>query len=247
MKRLLYIFVILGVFCSIVEAQRSGGGFRSSSPSSSPSRSYSSPSRSYSTPSTPRSSGGFRSPQPSSSKPSSKQSTESPRSSGGFKSSSSTSTVTPSKPKSSVDSALFNKTKESGVIAHPRSEQINKFKAEYASKYTSKYPNEPKTRPSHIPTTYSENGKNYNITYNSNYGGYGYWSGGPGLGTFILYDVMRDSIMLSALTNNHGYITTGEITTSGVTHVQYYPSFLSVFILIFCLILLVGTFYVITK
>jgi len=188
-------------------SSRSSGGFRSSP--SSPSPRSSSPSSSSSS----RSSGGFRSsptppsspkptvtytPKPSSTPKSaaSTQATPKPtdRTSGGFKTESSQKA---DHPKSSLDKTLFNKTKEAGT-AKPRPEQIQEFKAKNASKYTSEYKQEPKTRPEHIPQTYTSGGNSYNIVYNPGRG-YGYWSGGPGLGTFMLYDAMSDAIMLNAL------------------------------------------------
>ena len=37
-------------------------------------------------------------------------------------------------------------------------------------------------------------------------GGYGYWSGGgPGIGTWMMYDMMSDAVMMNAMMSNRGY------------------------------------------
>jgi hypothetical protein len=240
-------------------SSRSSGGFRSLP--SSPSPRSSTPSSSSSS----RSSGGFRSsptppsspkppvtytPKPSSTPKSaaSTQATPKPtdRVSGGFKTESPTK-VTPKvdPPKSSLDKALFNKTKEAGTTK-PRAEQIQEFKAKNASKYTSEYKQEPKSRPEHIPQTYTSGGNSYNIVYNPGRG-YGYWTGGPGLGTFMLYDAMSDAIMLNALMSRPAVATYTPVYGAGggseviVTH-SYVPQifgllFLAVFIGVVCYVI----------
>jgi len=79
------------------------------------------------------------------------------------------------------------------------------FKKKSASKYTSTYATKPTTRPSYIPNTYSTGGTSYNINYNSRYGGYGYMH----LGTWMMYDMMSDAIMMDTMMRNDGYAYDG--------------------------------------
>lgn len=41
------------------------------------------------------------------------------------------------------------------------------------------------------------------VTYNAGYGGYGYMH--PTLGTWMMYDMMSDAVMMSAVMRNDGY------------------------------------------
>lgn len=109
---------------------------------------------------------------------------------------------------SSVDSKVNSSTKSTGKTFSSKESAISSFKAANAKetakggKFTSHYEKEPSTRPSHIPSTYN----NHTVVYNPGMGGYGYWSGGgPGLGTWMMYDMMSDALMLSAMSHNHGY------------------------------------------
>ena len=93
-----------------------------------------------------------------------------------------------------------------GTAYKTKAEAQKAFKAKHGSKYTSKYTSEPTTRPSHIPQTTTHNGQTVNINYNQAQGGYGHWSGGgPGIGTWIMYDALSDAVMYNALMSNHGY------------------------------------------
>lgn len=144
------------------------------------SRSFSSPSKSYS------------------SSPSSKSST--------WSKTTPTTSQTSTRVASNVDSAKYKSAVQSGKAFPTRTAAVNDFKAKNASTYTSKYASEPATRPDHIPQTYKSGGNTYNITYDRSAGGYGYWNGGgPGLGTFLLYDAMSDAIMTDHLMSRSGY------------------------------------------
>ena len=209
MRKLTYLFLIAFFAFATTEdlyARRSGGSRSSSSRSS-----WGSSSRSSS-----RSSWG------SSSKSSSSSKKSSWGSSSKGKSTSSKSTVSrpktttsktsipapkkklvPRKPISATDKKRIAAAKTSGTYYKNRDKATADFKAKHAKTYTSKYATKPATRPAHIPQTYSSGGRSYNITYNAGYGGYGYM--GPS-GSWIMYDMMTDAIMMNAMMNQRGYI-----------------------------------------
>lgn len=246
-KKLCVLFTIaaftLTCVTDVISAPPSRGssGFSSRS-SSSASRSTSS-SRSSST----RSSSGFSkqaAPKSSTSKtPSvSKQpvTTNSRSDSSGFNKS------TPSKPqttKSSVDKQV-NKMVKVGNTNMTKEQAINKFKSENASTYTSKYKTEPTTRPQHIPKTYSDGGHTYNITYNAGYGGYGYY--GPG-NRWIMYDMMRDSLMLSAIMSSHPHYSQVVTTDGGVVVAQEPCGIFCVIPILVCIIFIVCLIYWVSR
>ena len=103
---------------------------------------------------------------------------------------------------------ITTKTKHSVAVRQQKAERssLAKMKADpkLASQYKSKFNKEPATRPDYIPRTYSNSGTSYNVMYNRNSGGYGYWGGGgPGLGTWMMYDALSDVAMYSMLSNRH--------------------------------------------
>lgn len=109
---------------------------------------------------------------------------------------------------SKQDKALASKAKASGTSYTNKKEATSAFKQKYSSQYKSKYDTKPTTRPDHIPQTYSSGGKTYNITYNQQYGGYGYM--GPS-GSWIMYDAMMDVAMMSLLMQRHSYYYPGVV------------------------------------
>lgn len=204
----------------VINAKPSGG-FSSSSrsfSSSSSSRSSPAPSR----PSTPSTSSWSSSSKPSvAPPPKSTSSWSSSSSSKPSSSATSSSTSTPSKswltkpqtstrPNSSVERQRYESAVKSGKTFTTREAAVADFKAKEAPKYSSKFTAEPSKRPDHIPSNYrGTDGKTYNITYNQQGGGYGYYSGGgPGLGTFMLYDLASDAIMMETVArrSNNYYI-----------------------------------------
>ncbi len=125
------------------------------------------------------------------------------RSSSSFGSSQNSSGATRSSAPSSsaTDAALARKVGQGGTPFGSRSEAVSDFQQKYAKTYTSTYSSEPSTRPSHIPDYTTVGGNSYHITYNSNYGGYGYWQGGR----WTMYDALRDAVMVNALMGQHNY------------------------------------------
>lgn len=185
-----------GIFNIDTADARRGGGFSSSRSSfSSSSRSRSTPSRSSSWGSSNRST------KPSTSTwGSSNRSSSSSSKSGLSTSGSRTSTKKPVR--SAADTALYNKAKTSGTAYTSKASATQAFKTKHASQYKSKYDTKPATRPDHIPQSTTVGGKSYNVTYNQQYGGYGYM--GPS-GSWIMYDMMTDAIMMDTMMRRQNY------------------------------------------
>ncbi len=103
---------------------------------------------------------------------------------------------------SKADKALYQKASANGTAFKTRSDATKSFQTKYGSQYPSRYSTQPATRPSHIPQKTKVDGKNYDVSYSRNNGGYGYY--GPS-GAWMAYSVVRDVTMMSMLMNNHGY------------------------------------------
>lgn len=207
MKSLMQIitFALLSIGSLEAKSYGSSSSSRSSSSSSSSrSSSSSSPSRSYNSSSSSSSS---KATVPSSSS-ASKPNTSKPQ--------------TSTRPASKVETARYKEAVKSGKVFKTREDAVADFKATKASSYTSRYASEPTSRPEHIPSTYrGSNGQTYNVTYNQQGGGYGYWGGGgPGLGTFILYDMASDAIMMNAMMSRNNYHV-GPPPVAHTTHVHH--------------------------
>jgi len=121
---------------------------------------------------------------------------------------------TSSRPQSTVERSKYEAASKSGTVFKTRESAVADFKAKKATTYTSKFTTEPAKRPDHIPQTYKSNGTSYNVTYNQSVGGYGYWNGGgPGLGTFMLYDALSDAVMMNTLMDRDHYYVGDAPTT----------------------------------
>ncbi len=192
----------LSVICfgSQVEA-KGGGGFSSSS------RSFSSSSSSSSRPSS--SSWGSSSKSytaPKASPPSSSATKYTGPSSNSYSKPSTASPQTSSRPTSRADVARYESASKSGKVFSTRESAVADFKAKNATTYTSRYSVEPSSRPSYIPQSYNYGGRRVDVTFNANYGGYGYWSGGNmGVGQFLLYDALSDAAMTNTLMSRQNY------------------------------------------
>lgn len=190
LKPITFVLCFLFLIISLVEqadAQRRGGG-RSSFGSSRSSSSRSSKSNSWGS-----SNKSSKASKPSSSWSKSKKSTNNR-------------TTKQQTQKSKTDQAAYKKAVSSGTAFKTKKEAQAAFKEKHSKTYTSKYSTKPEKRPEHIPMTTKVNGSNVNITYNQTNGGYGHWGGGgPGLGTFIMYDMMTDMVMMNMMMNQHNY------------------------------------------
>lgn len=188
---------------SFRSSSSSSSGFRSSSSSSSPSKSWGSSSSSSSTPSKSWGS-------------SSKSTTSSTPSKSSFWGGSSK-TTTPTYTKTNgtkVDDASYKKAVQSGTVYKSKDDAIKAFKDKNQTKYTNNFDSEPASRPSYIPASTSVGGTSYNVSYNPQYHGYGYY--GPS-GAWMAYDTLRDVAMLSMLMDHDNYIVTSP-GASVVTH-----------------------------
>lgn len=111
-------------------------------------------------------------------------------------------TTTSQKPKlSSADRALGEKAKANGTAFQTRDEAATNFKQKYSHTYTSQYKAEPTNRPTHIPKATTINNSTYNIVYERQHGGYGYYSSGR----WYAYDAFTDGYILASLMNRHSY------------------------------------------
>lgn len=110
--------------------------------------------------------------------------------------------VTTGKSTTTQKSSVYTNPTKKGQTFQSKSEATTAFKKNNATKYSSKYATEPTTRPTHIPQTYSTGGVSYNINYNAGYGGYGYFDA---LGTWIMYDMMMDTMMMNRMMVADGY------------------------------------------
>ena len=166
-------------------------------------------SRSFSSSSSSRSSSSSSSKPSSSSSSWGSSSSNSAKSQTGSVSSSKPNTSTPqtsTRQQSNVEVAKYKAASQSGTVFKTREAAVADFKTKNASTYTSKFTSEPTTRPSYIPQTYSQGGVNHTIVYNQSGGGYGYWSGGgPGIGSFLLYDMMSDQLMMNRMMDQRNY------------------------------------------
>lgn len=89
-----------------------------------------------------------------------------------------------------------------GTAFTSRDQAVSNFQSKYGNQYSNHFTSQPATRPSWVPQSTSVGGHTYNITYNSGYGGYGYY--GPG-GSWVMYDLMRDAVMLDMMMSHQGY------------------------------------------
>lgn len=92
-----------------------------------------------------------------------------------------------------------------GTVYKSKDDAIAAFKQKNAATYTNKFDTEPTSRPSYIPSSTRVGGNTYNVSYNSQYHGYGYY--GPS-GVWTAYDTFRDTMMLAALMDRDNYVVT---------------------------------------
>jgi len=78
------------------------------------------------------------------------------------------------------------------------------FKQQNAVKYTAKFSSEPSVRPTYIPSSARVGNTTYNISYNRQYGGYGYYDNT--LGRWMLYDALANTAFLALEMNRNHYV-----------------------------------------
>ncbi len=180
----LVLFVFFGAESLAARGGFSGGGFKRA-PSFRPSSA-----RSFSMPklSSPRSgfTWGSRQPKPRASATSPESATL-PRSFGGAASTRS----------------VYDAARSKGTLFSSRDEAATNFGRSYGSRYGSTFSSPPSTRPSWIPETTTIGGRSVNVVYSPMLGGYGYLN--PLLGTWMLYDALKDAAMMDRLMAGNGY------------------------------------------
>lgn len=97
----------------------------------------------------------------------------------------------------------YDSAQKSGKVFQSRDQAVNKWKTENAGKFENKFTTPPAKKPDYIPNTYSSpTGYSAPVSYNQQYGGYGYMDA---LGTFILWDAMTDIAFQNNHMNQSGY------------------------------------------
>jgi len=202
MKTVLKTLLVAALTLATLDAKSSGSSSRSFSSSSS---------RSFSSSSKPSSWSKSSKPSSWSSSSSTKSSSNSAKYSGGslFSSSSKPGSVSPqtsTRVGSKVEVSRYQSAVKSGKAFTTRESAVADFKAKNANTFTNKFTSEPAKRPSYIPNVYRSNGQTHTVVYDRQYGGYGYWNGGgPGLGTWIMYDALSDAAMMNTLMSRQNY------------------------------------------
>ncbi len=101
-----------------------------------------------------------------------------------------------------VDQAVVNRARTQGTLFQSRGDAIRAFERDNANKFPSSFPREPAARPDYIPPKTTVGGRDYDITYNPQYGSYGYTRDGAWTG----YNALRDASILGMLMRRGGYI-----------------------------------------
>jgi len=99
--------------------------------------------------------------------------------------------------------SVYDAARSKGTLFASRDEATTSFGRSLGSRYGSTFSSEPSTRPNWIPNSSLIGGRSVNIVYNPALGGYGYLD--PILGTWLLYDAMRDAAMMDRLMAGNGY------------------------------------------
>jgi hypothetical protein len=99
--------------------------------------------------------------------------------------------------------SVYDSARRSGTLFSSRNEAQAAFKSRYQGQYGSTFRAEPASRPAWIPQTATVGGRSVGISWNPALGGYGYLD--PILGSWILYDVFTDALMVDNLMNHHNY------------------------------------------
>ena len=105
-------------------------------------------------------------------------------------------------PSYGVDQSVVNRARTQGTVFNSRGDAQRAFERDNASKFPSTFSREPSTRPSYIPPTTTVDGRNYDVSFNPRYGGYGYMQNG----SWVAYSALRDITMLSLLMRQGSYV-----------------------------------------
>ncbi len=111
-----------------------------------------------------------------------------------------------------VDQSVVNRARTQGTVFNSRGDAQRAFERDNASKFPSTFSREPSSRPGYIPQTTTVDGRNYDVTFNPRYGGYGYMQNG----SWVAYSALRDITMLSLLMRQNSYVYPQDRSTTGV-------------------------------
>jgi hypothetical protein len=111
---------------------------------------------------------------------------------------------------STTDRNVLNRARSQGTLYQSRDTATRAFQQKYGSQYTSRYSTRPATRPAHIPATTTVDGRQVDVRYNPQQGGYGYMMNGR----WNAYNVFADAAVLSMLMGSRGYAWGGGYQTA---------------------------------
>lgn len=129
--------------------------------------------------------------------------------------------------------SVYDAARSKGTLFASREEATSSFSRSLGSRYASTFASEPATRPTWIPNSTLIGGRSVNIVYNPALGGYGYLD--PLLGTWILYDAMRDAAMMDRLMAGNGYYW-----GPPPVYAAYDPGFITVSIVLLVVVMLIA-------
>lgn len=101
-----------------------------------------------------------------------------------------------------VDQTVMNRARTQGTVFQSRNDAQRAFERDNANKFPSTFSREPANRPNYIPPSTTVDGQNYDVRYNSRYGGYGYMRDG----SWVAYNALRDMSILSMLMRQNNYV-----------------------------------------
>lgn len=101
-----------------------------------------------------------------------------------------------------VDQSVMNRARTQGTVFQSRGDAQRAFERDNANKFPSTFSREPANRPNYVPSTTTVDGRNYDVRYSGQHGGYGYVRNGSWVG----YNALRDVAILSMLMRQNSYV-----------------------------------------
>lgn len=99
--------------------------------------------------------------------------------------------------------SLYSTARQRGTIFSSRQQAEQAFRSRYANEYSSRFARRPSSRPNYIPSTTKVNGRNVNVVYSTQHGGYGYID--PTLGRWVFFNALTNAATLNLLMASHAY------------------------------------------
>ena len=129
--------------------------------------------------------------------------------------------------------SVYDTARSKGTLFASREEATSAFSRGLGSRYGSTFASEPSSRPSWIPDSTLVGGRSVNVVYSPLLGGYGYLD--PVLGSWMLYDAMRDAAMMDRLMAGNGYYYGPPPVYSG-----YDPGFVNLALVLLFIIVMIA-------